>query len=52
MGIQKGNIVMYQDELHKVMHVYTSGFLEIRKVQEGYVPRVILVHKSEVTVQI
>lgn len=51
MSIQKGNIVIYQDKPHIVLHVYTSDYLEIRKIQEGYMQRVILVHKSEVTVQ-
>lgn len=49
MTIARGNIVTYQNELHKVLHIYTSGFLEIRKVDEKYLPRVILVHQSEVT---
>ncbi|WP_186320420.1 hypothetical protein [Fictibacillus phosphorivorans] len=52
MTIERGDLVSYHDELHKVLHVYSSDFLEIRKVNEPYVPRVILVHKSEVTVQI
>ncbi|WP_156499207.1 hypothetical protein [Fictibacillus phosphorivorans] len=52
MTIERGDLVSYHDELHKVLHVYSSDFLEIRKVNEPYVPRVILVHKSEVTVQL
>ncbi|MBH0169206.1 MULTISPECIES: hypothetical protein [Fictibacillus] len=52
MTIERGDLVNYHDELHKVLHVYSSDFLEIRKVNEPYVPRVILVHKSEVTVQL
>jgi hypothetical protein len=51
MSIQKGNIVSYQEEPHIVLHVYTSDYIEIRKISERYVPRVILVHKSEVIVQ-
>ncbi|MDR7073269.1 hypothetical protein [Fictibacillus barbaricus] len=51
MQIQRGNYVTYQDELHIVLHVYTSDYLEIRKVDEDYVPRVILVHQSEVVIQ-
>ncbi|MDM5314959.1 hypothetical protein QUF49_03070 [Fictibacillus sp. b24] len=49
MTIERGDLVTYQDELHQVLHVYSSDFLEIRKVHERYVSRVILVHKSEVT---
>jgi hypothetical protein len=48
MHIQKGNLVTYQDENYIVIHAYTSGYLEIRKVNERYVSRVILVHLSEV----
>jgi hypothetical protein len=51
MSIQRGNIVNYQEEPHIVLHVYTSDYIEIRKISERYVPRVILVHKSEVIVQ-
>jgi hypothetical protein len=51
MQIQRGTIVTYENEPHIVLHVYTSDYLEIRKVEEGYVPRVILVHQSEVITQ-
>lgn len=51
MTIVRGDLVTYQDELHKVLHVYSSDYLEIRKVNERYLSRVILVHKSEVTAQ-
>ncbi|MBY6037152.1 hypothetical protein KUV80_10825 [Fictibacillus nanhaiensis] len=51
MTIERGNIVWYQNKLHKVLHVYTSEYLEIQKVDERYVHRVILVHKSDVVVQ-
>jgi hypothetical protein len=49
MHIEKGNIVTYQDEPHIIVHVYTSDYIEIRKVGERFISRVILVHKSEVT---
>jgi hypothetical protein len=51
MSIQSGNIVTYQNEPHIVLHVYSSDFIEIRKIEKGYLRRVILVHKSEVRVQ-
>lgn len=51
MTIERGDLVTYHEELHKVLHVYSSDFLEIRKVNEPYIPRVILVHKSEVIAQ-
>jgi hypothetical protein len=49
--IQRGNLVTYQDENYVVIHVYSSDYLEIRKVDERYVSRVILVHQSEVITQ-
>jgi hypothetical protein len=51
MSLQRGDIVTYQEEPYIVVHVYTSDFIEIRRVKERFVSRVILVHKSEVTVQ-
>jgi hypothetical protein len=50
MQIHRGNYVTYQDEHHIVLQVYTSDYLEMRKVDEDYVPRVTLVHQSEVEI--
>ncbi|MCM3717795.1 hypothetical protein [Fictibacillus phosphorivorans] len=49
MHIEKGNIVNYENEPHMIVHVYTSDYVEIRKVGERFISRVILVHKSKVT---
>lgn len=47
--VKINDLILYKEEVHKIVWIYNSGFVEIQKHDTSNIPSIKLVDKKEIS---